>query len=124
MGRIPVDTANKMLCLVRPIADDIVRAWKQFEGILDTFEDTKGGARQDMTMQLEKVMRGLNDNLDELEYVGAMVDNFKLGAIDFPSTVNDIEAMLCWAPGETEILHYHKPGESVDKRVLLKEILE
>ncbi len=124
MGRISIDTANKMLCLVRPIADDIVRAWTQFENILANFEETNGDARQEMIVQFERIMRGLSDNLDELEYAGAAVDNFRVGAIDIPSVVDGSDTMLCWMPGEAEILHHHKPGESIDKRVLLREILE
>lgn len=124
MGKIPVDTANKMLCLVRPIAEDIVKNWEQFENVVENFELTIGDDREEMIVQLQKIMRSLNDNLDELEYAGAMVDNFKVGAIDFPSKVNDLEAMLCWTLGESEVLHYHKPGESTEKRILLKEILE
>lgn len=119
---ITTDIANKMLSLVRPITEEIARNWAQIQEVINRL----GKDQADYVAlgdKLEKLARSLNNNIDELEELGCIVDSYK-GTIDFPSKLDGDEVMLCWSLGEQEVLHYHRPGDVIKRRLLLKETLE
>ena len=126
---IALDTANKMLPLVRPITEDIVKNWTEVDQAVQLLREQKEKKQSEevqlqTTTRIHKLTRQLTENLDELESLGCIVESYELGIIDFPSEVDGEAIMLCWSVDEKEISHYHKPGETVKQRLLLKETLE
>jgi hypothetical protein len=62
--------------------------------------------------------------IDELEQLGCFIESFKEGIVDFPSTIDKADVMLCWKLGEEEVLHYHRRGENIEHRLLIVRELE
>jgi hypothetical protein len=127
---IPIETANKMLPLVSPIAKEMQKTWKQvinntslLEKIFSS-EDKQPELLTEITMVMKKAMKAIGKNLDELEDLGCIVESFRDSVIDFPSEVDGEEVMLCWKLGEDEVLHYHRPGEMIRHRLLVNQVLE
>jgi len=127
---ISIDTANKMLSLVRPITEELISTWTEIlaraERIkqlkLSDFDESQGIFKSATDMY--RLVQDLNRNIDELEQLGCVVESFDKGTIDFPSTLENEPVMLCWTLGESEISHYHKLGENARHRLLIKQVLE
>lgn len=127
---ISIDMANKMLHLVGPIVSCICEQWSIISSSLDNLEqifspDADGTVHLDtVATTLKRATKSLNKGLDELEELGCSLESIKEGVVDFPSIIEGERVMLCWKLGEEEILHYHKRGENIQHRLLIKQVLE
>jgi hypothetical protein len=127
---ITIETANKMLTLVEPIVLDIQEKWSivatQLAKLQTIFSpdadgtDFLNGAINDTW----RATKSINKRLDELEQLGCSIEDIEKGVVDFPSILDNEKVMLCWKVGEDEILHYHKRGENVRHRLLIRQVLE
>jgi hypothetical protein len=79
------------------------------EGRVDVDADLESGPLA--VRQAKAVFRGLDEALsDEIERVRALggeVKDIDLGLVDFPSTRNGEEILLCWKLGEKTIGYWH-----------------
>jgi hypothetical protein len=61
--------------------------------------------------QAKAVFRGLDealaDEVDRIRALGGEVKDLELGLVDFPSTRNGEEILLCWKLGEKSIGYWH-----------------
>ena len=61
--------------------------------------------------QAKAVFRGLdealNDELDRIRSLGGEVKDLELGLVDFPSTREGEDILLCWKLGEKSIGYWH-----------------
>jgi len=112
---ISVEVANKMLSLISPIVLDLQEKWTI---VNNNISDTGN------VCSLQKAIRTICRRLDEIEELGCFLEDIEKGVVDFPSKVDNEKVMLCWKLGEEEILHYHKRGENVRRRLLIKQVLE
>lgn len=130
MPNISIDTANKMLSLVRPITEQTVEAWEQIEVSREQLkkivisDDDQHDLLARVAKDFERATNIINSNLDEFESLGCVVESYEEGIIDFPSEIDGDEIMLCWKLGEDEILHHHKRGETYLQRLLVRQVLE
>jgi hypothetical protein len=119
-----------MLALVGPIVVDIQDKWQvavcQLSKLQIVFSpDADGTNPLDVVINgMWKATKSINKRLDELEQLGCSIEDIEQGIVDFPSIVDNEKVMLCWKLGEEEILHYHKCGENVRHRLLIKQVLE
>jgi hypothetical protein len=127
---ISIDTANKMLLLVRPITEELTNTWidivvqaeKLKQAQLPDSDDPQSVFES--ATEMHRLVQDLNRNIDELEQLGCVVESFDRGTIDFPSILENEPVMLCWTLGENEVFHYHRLGENARHRLLIKQVLE
>lgn len=126
---ISLETANKMLPLVKPITEEMKKAWKQAVSSTKELEklcqsdEEKPEQMASIAVDLQRATKVVSKNLDELEGLGCIVESFE-GVIDFPSEIEGEEVMLCWKLGEEEVSHHHKRGETIRHRLLINQVLE
>lgn len=124
---IALDTANKMLPLLKSIATEVKALWREIRAakhVLSTDMDMNAEEQDSMREELQKGVDRLTEVLDEIERLGCAVESYSEGVIDIPSVLEGREILLCWKCDEDEIRHYHLPGEGFDNRVLINPVLE
>lgn len=125
----PVDlnTARKMLPLVRQIVTDIVNDSEQLARF--TFE--KDGLDRDKINlswperqrryavhgEVTRLQQRLEEQRRELDALGAVLTNRTLGQVSFPTTVNGRPAFFCWQLGEENVNYWHFDGESIRRPI-------
>jgi hypothetical protein len=62
-------------------------------------------------LRVEELTGGLNELIEELTALGVQVKDVDRGLLDFPSTVDGQDALLCWHVGEERIAYWHSPEE-------------
>jgi hypothetical protein len=119
-----VDQANRTLPLVRRIVEDVVREhrrWQEkileLELVTSTAASAVGAARPAATPPDERVAaierdamaiaRDIDTFERELEELGIVLKDRRLGLIDFPSEFDGRRIWLCWRLGEPAIQFWH-----------------
>src|SRR3954464_4812246 len=111
-----VDEANKTLPLVRRIVEDVVRqhrVWREKILELDLVaSSSRVDEPRDRAEQLEREAQSLAREIDgyqrELEELGILLKDRRLGLVDFPSEMNGRNVLLCWRLGEPEVQYWHE----------------
>jgi len=119
---ITIEVANKMLTLVMPIMSEIKEKWDLVTALI--LAGTNTDSVDFPTEDVQKITKSICKNLNELEELGCSLESIGEGVVDFPSVLDNEKIMLCWRLGENEILHYHKRGENISCRLLIKQVLE
>jgi hypothetical protein len=119
-----VDQANRTLPLVRRIVEDVVREhrrWQEkileLELVTSTAASAVGAERPAATPPDERVAaierdamaiaRDIDTFERELEELGIVLKDRRLGLIDFPSEFDGRRIWLCWRLGEPAIQFWH-----------------
>ena len=111
-----VEQATATLPLVRKIVEDIVqqhRRWREAILELDLVAST---ARDDdppdraavLKRKVQTLARELDSYQRELDDLGILLTDRRLGLIDFPSEMNGRRVLLCWRLGEPEVQYWHE----------------
>jgi hypothetical protein len=64
----------------------------------------------------DKAAQEAKDTIEEIEEIGARVQDLHSGVLDFPCHVEGRDALLCWQMGEASISHWHDMEESAEQR--------
>lgn len=110
-----VDEANKTLPLVRRIVEDVVRQHRVWREKILELDLVASSARldepRDRAEQLEREAQALAREIDgyqrELEELGILLKDRRLGLVDFPSEIGGRRVLLCWRLGEAEVQFWH-----------------
>ena len=130
-----VDQANRTLPLVRRIVEDVVRdhrRWQEKILELELVASTEGGRQQQqlegkqqeldgtplgrsdeeqLTAVLERDAMTIARDIDayerELEELGIVLKDRRLGLVDFPSEIDGRRVWLCWRLGEPSVQYWH-----------------
>ncbi len=122
------DEANRMLPLIRRIADDIVGTYAEVNDALKAYEAEKARAEQadddgpELARRDADVARALDKFqalIEEVESLGGTVKDYENGGIDFYGDVEGEIVYLCWRRGEDEIRYWHRLEDGYSKRELL-----
>jgi hypothetical protein len=114
-----VDEANKMLPLVRPIVEDIVKQFRlvaELKTRIDAVSERSTPRRQadpyleEMTQtfqEYEREQAKLSEFVEELLKLGIELKGVD-GLCDFPSVIDGREVYLCWRLGEATVGYWHE----------------
>ena len=120
-----VETANRMLPLVRAIAADIVGEFRRLRTAgrehrdIEARDTTIGGEStrlQTLKARIDACSQRVEGYLLELEELGLEIRDLESGLIDFPTLIQGEPAYLCWKLGEEEVLWWHAAGQGFAER--------
>jgi hypothetical protein len=113
-----VESANKMLPLVRSIATDIVTKFRELDELRGRLEIVHGGRREGLSDAHREEVDAIEQEFDRVKgEFGALADELRRlgvelkgpdGLVDFPAIMDDREVYLCWKLGEPEVLYWHE----------------
>jgi hypothetical protein len=113
-----VETANRMLPLVRSIVEDIVAEQQRYQQLAERLMVLQGlrrealpEAHREEVEQLERETQRSAERLRELvhELHGLGVElKGPSGLVDFPALMEGREVYLCWQLGEPEVMYWHE----------------
>ena len=116
MTLFTVERANRTLPLVRKIVEDVVRQhrlWREKILELDLVASTaRADEPRERAEELERDAQALAREIDgfqqELERLGILLKDRRLGLVDFPGEMNGRQILLCWRLGEPEVRFWHE----------------
>jgi hypothetical protein len=125
-----IDTANRVLPLVRAIVRDVVNDFRVLRGAgrqqraLQAHHD--GDTRTldrigRLSDQVDEVSSRIEGYLRELEELGIELRDLETGSVDFPTIMNGLPAFLCWRLGEEEVAWWHAASTGYADRQRLPE---
>jgi len=113
-----VESANKMLPLVRSIATDIVAKFRELDELGGRLEFLRGTRREALSVahreEVEAVEHEFNRVKDEWTALEEELRGLGVelkgpdGLVDFPALVNEREVCLCWKLGEPQVMFWHE----------------
>src|SRR4051794_32236568 len=130
MTLFTVERANRTLPLVRRIVEDVVRqhrAWREKILELDLVaSSSRADEPHERAVQLESEAQTLAREIDgyqrELDELGILLKDRRLGLIDYPSDMGGKRVLLCWRLGETEVQFWHEEDAGYSGRQPLQPI--
>jgi hypothetical protein len=110
-----VEDANRTLPLVRRIVEDVVRQHRVWREKILELDLVASSARpdesRDRAAQLEREAQAVAREIDgyqrELEELGILLKDRRMGLVDFPSEMAGRRVLLCWRLGEGEVQFWH-----------------
>ncbi|MDP4007913.1 MAG: DUF2203 domain-containing protein [Candidatus Peregrinibacteria bacterium] len=117
-----ISQANKSLALVTPIVEDIQTKWVEVKKlkedcdaiILNHLESENIlNEKQD---RLDDLLEEIENNIEELQEIGAEFKGFEKGLVDFPAKIDTRIIYLCWRRGEKNISCWHEIFEGFSNR--------
>lgn len=110
-----LDEANRSLVLVKRIVADIVIDYAR---LMEFHEAAEAAEACEAMDYLEKVRKDLSRTsqrlrtcLEELDDVGAVLNDWSIGAVTFPSIAGGREVELCWHYGQDMIAAWRDLGD-------------
>jgi hypothetical protein len=124
MKLFTVEEANRTLPLVRRIVEDVVREhqrWQQKILELELVasaaaspvgaEPSPGAPSDERIAAIERDAMAIAREIDafehELEALGIVLKDRRLGLVDFPGEIHGRRVWLCWRLGEPAIQYWH-----------------
>ena len=120
-----LDEANRTLPLVRHIATDVARAYRELSDRAERYKVLRSGQdRSDATEEalndLKRSMAVLTSEIDafvaELLEIGCEMKDLASGTVDFPSVLDGRQVFLCWQPGEDCVEFWHEVTDGFSGR--------
>ena len=111
-----IDTANRVLPLVRAIVRDVVNDFRVLRGAgrqqraLQAHHDDDALTLERidrLSGQVDEVSSRIEGYLRELEELGIELRDLETGSVDFPTIMNGLPAFLCWRLGEEDVAWWH-----------------
>ncbi|MCE2940137.1 MAG: DUF2203 domain-containing protein [Gemmatimonadota bacterium] len=118
------EDANRMLPLVRRIAEDIARDYAAWQRTLRAAEAIAAGTPSPddaaqlraMHAEAQRLATDLEQCLAELAALGVECKGYADGLVDFPAMRDGVEVRLCWRLGEPTVAHWHPVDTGVAGR--------
>lgn len=113
-----VESANKMLPLVRSIASDIVERFRGLSEQHDRLEFLQNSRREGMSQAHREEVEQMEQSFEKgKEELGSLVEELRSlgvelkgpdGLVDFPAMLDNREVYLCWKVGEPQVMFWHE----------------
>src|SRR5262245_9724068 len=124
---VNLETARRMLPLVRHIIGDIVQSRHTLERLqpeqerLDRHKCKLDWPQRQRRYQVREEMaateQNVNQSLAELQGLSVILVDPELGQVGFPTIVNKRPAFFSWHPGEEELLFWHFADDPVRRPI-------
>lgn len=119
-----VAEADRMLPLVRRIAEDIANDYAAWQRTLRAAEALAAGTPSPddaaqlraMHAEAQRLAADLEHCLAELAALGVECKGYADGLVDFPAWRDGVEVRLCWRLGEPAVRHWHHVDAGVAGR--------
>ena len=98
------ETAQRILVLVRPAVDDLLRIYHEMERRRP--DRVRPDGRVDPTYF--RLLVDLCRTLERIGRAGVQVKDPREGLLDFPARRDGREVLLCWKVGEATLDHWHE----------------
>ena len=107
-----IESATHALAIVRPILTDLVVKVQRLESL-------SKDEQAEQSEETQKLCKEIEYHVHELETVGVVLKDAKLGLVDFPCMHENRLVYLCWMLGEAEVSFWHevKQGFTQRKRI-------
>ncbi len=110
--RFTVADANRSLVLLRRILGDLVSEYARLTELQEMIETIESGgtcgqltlAREQLTVSADMIRR----YVQELDDIGVVLRDWKMGIIDFPTLIEGRDAYLCWQLEEPVVEYWHE----------------
>jgi len=134
--RFTLDSARRILPVVRAKLEEAVRARQELEALRETFAAFRarahllGGVQPDAAAAgrwqsgMRQAAASLQASLEELQALGVQVKDLEAGLVDFPTLYRGREVLLCWRLGEPDIAWWHGLEEGFRGRKPVDEDFE
>jgi hypothetical protein len=114
--RFTVEAANRMLPLVRRIAEDIVRDYAAWQEAVRDFEFATINSRAEepdsqaevLQAEVQRLASDIEAYLREISNLGLEFKSFQEGLVDFPAELEGRTVYLCWHLGESSVRYWHE----------------
>ena len=120
-----VAQADRALVLVRRIVGDVLAGYERLLDLQELLEtagpDTAAAHDADVRDDLLKVAGMLTNCAEELEDVGAFLQDWSQGIVDFPALLAGREVCLCWQYGEPRVGYWHELDAGFPQRRPIEE---
>ncbi|MGC5327514.1 DUF2203 domain-containing protein [Brevibacillus sp. SYSU BS000544] len=128
-----VEEANQLLPFLQAELESLQGIQKEFYKTYQELQQVRVRSKQEKeTTDVEAKKFELECRLEfmQIEYdmhvksilsTGVHVKDVDLGLIDFPSTFQGEEVLLCWRQGESMVTHYHSLEEGFAGRKKIRE---
>jgi hypothetical protein len=111
-----VEQATRTLPLVRKIVEDIVEQHRRSREAILELDLVASTARDDdppdraevLKRKVQSLARERDAYQRELDDLGILLTDPRLGLVDFPSEMNGRRVLLCWRLGEPEVQYWHE----------------
>jgi hypothetical protein len=110
-----VEEANRMLPLVRRIAEDIRQQharWREMVDACETAAARGDSASPEEASRLQRRAQALAIEIDgyiaELHDLGLRATGLEAGLVDFPGEIDGRPVYLCWQVGEPWVQFWHE----------------
>ncbi|MFP3938029.1 MAG: DUF2203 domain-containing protein [Phycisphaerae bacterium] len=114
-----LDKANRSLVLVRRIVEDLVASYARALELQQVAECAQlgpdYGQRRRAEHQLADAVEQLQGYLWELDELGAELQDWRTGRVDFPARVGGRDICLSWRPGDPEVLYWHEAQDRFEQ---------
>src|SRR4051794_19853532 len=122
-GRVTLEEAESLLDnTVRELAAQVEKLRGRWRPLQQAWQrvmmkvGSNGGGMstrdtESLREQLEEITAELNGLIGEITGLGVQIKDVDRGLLDFPSTVDGEEALLCWHVGEPRIAYWHSPED-------------
>ncbi len=107
-----VERANRALVLVRRVVADIVVRYRELSQLQDERERLVAipGLKERVEAVSERItgcVTELNALRRELQSIGCILKDWRMGLVDFPAVNHGHQVWLCWHAGEASVAHWH-----------------
>jgi hypothetical protein len=114
------ERAGRTLVLVKRIVADLVRSNRRAGELQESLEVAQSAGLESLAATVREDLLQAGETirlcLDELEDVGAEMQDFRLGLVDFPARQGRREVRLCWQWGEPAVAYWHESYETCSQR--------
>jgi hypothetical protein len=117
-----LDEANAAVAELRPVVERLVEHRRRLDAAqrrqaqLLTLIAGNGGDLQpsdlrEVAAEIQGEADAIAECAERIDGAGAQIKSLEEGLLDFPSSRDGEEILLCWKLGEDEIRYYHGPDE-------------
>jgi hypothetical protein len=106
-----VEEANATLPVLEPLVEELLQLYQkiaeQQAGIIPAMQKAGGNGGNRTASQAGIWMAEMESLMQQIQAVGVLVKDARIGLLDFPAWRDGREVYLCWRYGEKSVAYWH-----------------